>query len=997
MQEFLEGFRNPPNECRPMPFWFWNSRLDTEEIVSQIRLFKRMGLGGFFIHARFGLETPYLSDEWLGAVEVAVREAEKLSLDVWLYDENLFPSGIGNMAVSRQPEFRPRFIEYDVFAPLRDAEGDFVPMDALPGGCEPFSVQAVSDEAQRVLPFRTAQGKVRFDAGGARAVALFWINTIQDPDGMVFGVDYLNPDTLRAFIESTHEAYRKRLGGWFGTVIKGFFTDEPTLIPWHHDISWYKSRGNGRCVPFTGRLLEEMERDGARGIDMGRLAGALFFDCGDPESAGGLRKAYWKTVSRLYEENFFKAYAAWCERNSLMLTGHALLEEGLYFNHIFQAGPLAGLAHMHMPGVDQLGAGAESASMSYMVEDLPHIPRVRTNVTGPKLVSSAAHAAGRRKVVSESFGVGGWGLQYRHMKAILDWLYALGVNRLCPHAFFYGIEGFRKNDAPPCHFHNPLAAEYRLFADYAARLSWAMSQGAPVVDTAVLYPQSAFRARWAAGRQRARDRLVSDAYDLACVGLLGVHRNYEIITEGRLALAELENGELVLPGPGKADSAIPGVACGTDGLRFSTVVVPSPEGMEPGTEAVLRRFAASGGRLVVFNDTGGSAFTSCGESVLAVPPVPDMARPEMQRILSDFFRGERSGGMKLSGRGRDRVYALCRRIGHDDVWLFVNTDAERPFHGRVSFGGRGIALLDPETGAVSEDPANEAEMQLAPAGSALLLVSGPAGVRAGGNRNRAMEYADEFEIDLDGWGFRTESLNALPVSRWDLTMERDGMTAKYIYRAAVHSDIAVGGDIFAVLDDVDFRSAVMGRNELSVFLNGRACVPAGWHIDRGFRKFRAEGLRPGKNLLEIAIRAAAWSGEPHTLTSNAVLLGRFGLEKRGAGWKIVSEPGAVRLAPWDGQGYPFYSGRASYIKRVKLPARDGLALELDGVEGCARLSADGADLGARLWPPWRWELPAGIAGKEIELRLDITNTLANYLGEKCRSGPCGAMRLKRRI
>lgn len=993
MKGFLEGFREPPNECRAMPFWFWNSKMGKEEIVSQIHAFQRMGLGGFFIHARFGLETTYLSGDWFDAVEAAVLEAESLGLDVWLYDENLFPSGIGDTAVSRQERYRPKFIEYGIFELARDGEGWYVPLEALPGGCEPFSAQAVSDAEQRILAFHVAQGKIRLSDEDMNFAVLFWINTIQSPDGRVFGVDYLNPDTLCAFIESTHEAYRKRLGNWFGTVIKGFFTDEPALLPWHHDMNWYKGRGNGRCVPYTPRLLEEMERDGVSGMDLGRLAGALFFDCGNPESTGQLRKAYWKAVSRLYEENFFKAYAAWCEKNSLMLTGHVLLEEGLYFNHIFQAGPLSGLAHMHMPGVDQLGAGAESASMSYMVEDLPHIPRVKTNVTGPKLVSSIAHTAGRRRVISESFGVGGWGLQFRRMKAILDWLYVLGVNRLCPHAFFYSIEGFRKSDAPPCHFHNADAAMYTQFADYAARLSWALSQGEPEADTAVLYPESAFRLCYAVGRQRERDRLVSDTYDLVCAGLLNVHRSYEIITESRLAAAELAEGKLVLPENPESGS-ISGVACGMGGLRFSTVVVPSLAGMETEAAKLLERFAASGGRLLAFNEHGESALSTGGKAVMGVPPAPRMTRLGMRRILSGFFRGECSGGMRLSGEGNERVYALCRNIEGNRLWLLVNTDAERSFQGRISFGGCGISFLDAETGSLSGNTGSEAELSLAPAGSALLLVSGEAGIGANGYGNRAKKYADEMEIDPRAWAFQTNGLNALPVNRWNLTMARRGMNIEYTYRAAVYSEVAVGGDLFIVLDDIAFRSSVMGRNDVAVAFNGHHCEPAGWHADPGFKKFRAVDLRVGKSLLEITIRAAAWSGKPHTLTSNAVLLGRFGLEKRRGGFRIVSEPVKMNLGPWDGQGYPFYSGQASYTKKIALPADNSWVLELDGAEGCVQLSVDGDDLGTRLWPPWRWELPDGKAGKEAELRLSVTNTLANYLGERCPSGPRGPMRLR---
>ena len=47
------------------PFWFWNDRLEPDEIRWQIREMARQGVRGFFIHPRQGLEQPYLSERFL--------------------------------------------------------------------------------------------------------------------------------------------------------------------------------------------------------------------------------------------------------------------------------------------------------------------------------------------------------------------------------------------------------------------------------------------------------------------------------------------------------------------------------------------------------------------------------------------------------------------------------------------------------------------------------------------------------------------------------------------------------------------------------------------------------------------------------------------------------------------------------------------------------------------------------------------------------------------
>ena len=87
------------NEYRPIPFWSWNDKLDPDELVRQIHELNHAGIGGFFMHARGGLKTPYLSKEYLDCVTVSVREAVKLGMYAYLYDENGWPSGFGDGTV----------------------------------------------------------------------------------------------------------------------------------------------------------------------------------------------------------------------------------------------------------------------------------------------------------------------------------------------------------------------------------------------------------------------------------------------------------------------------------------------------------------------------------------------------------------------------------------------------------------------------------------------------------------------------------------------------------------------------------------------------------------------------------------------------------------------------------------------------------------------------------------------------------------------------------
>ena len=65
-------FKNPTSEYRGTPFWAWNGKLDDEELKRQISVFQKMGLGGFHMHVRTGLDSPYLSDDFMEHINCCI-------------------------------------------------------------------------------------------------------------------------------------------------------------------------------------------------------------------------------------------------------------------------------------------------------------------------------------------------------------------------------------------------------------------------------------------------------------------------------------------------------------------------------------------------------------------------------------------------------------------------------------------------------------------------------------------------------------------------------------------------------------------------------------------------------------------------------------------------------------------------------------------------------------------------------------------------------------
>jgi len=60
--QLYSEFLNPPKDYSLMPFWFWNGKMEGTKVQEEVRCMVDQHVYGAFLHARDGLETPYLSE-----------------------------------------------------------------------------------------------------------------------------------------------------------------------------------------------------------------------------------------------------------------------------------------------------------------------------------------------------------------------------------------------------------------------------------------------------------------------------------------------------------------------------------------------------------------------------------------------------------------------------------------------------------------------------------------------------------------------------------------------------------------------------------------------------------------------------------------------------------------------------------------------------------------------------------------------------------------------
>lgn len=900
-------FANPPSCYRPIPFWFWNSRLRPEELERQINDFHDKGIGGFFIHGRFGLETEYLSREWLDLVEHAVKVAGKLGMEVWLYDENGFPSGIGDLKVSRVWQFRPKFVEFD-------ESGDYA------------------------------------------------IRTLEDPEDVVFGIDYLNPDAVQAFFDLTLRTYEEALGEHFGKTIKGIFTDEPTLLPWHHEINWYGQLKHTRVVVWNERIEAAMIR--RLGMRAEEFLPHLFADV--DEKSPVVRDNFWEVVAELYINAFFRPYSEWCEKRGLKLTGHVLFEEGLYLNTLFQADLPRVISHLHIPGTDHLGDVTEVAYGGF-----ENTPRHLTNVQGQKLVSSVAHLTNKETVISETYGCAGWGLSPARMKCIVDWQYSLGINMLCPHAMFYSIEGFRKWDAPPSHNHMTGWKFYRRFADYVARLSYLLRQGQHVSKIAVYYPLREFRKCYTVGSEREIDRRISDTFDLCTSVLLQLHYDYDIVPESFLAQARVENGQLLI-----ANEA------------YSVLIAPESI-LTTDADSVVRDFEQAGGTWIkppaVTGDSERRIIAEYLESALKSSVTPDVSITSSQ------------------GQHLENIRYVHRKLNETHVFFFANT-GDSPADARICLEVTGeVEKWDAEMGVISkcqnvtcENGGTVLYHQFPPYGSVCYVVN-TANHSAISNDTRRGTSRREIAVLPDEWQFEIEGLNAIHLQTMDLEMRPTGGGMLYSYSAAFHC-AHIPDRLLLMLDDIEYRSSLMGGMDITVRVNETHWhnPETSWYLDKAFKTLDIrDAVCTGKNTITIRITHSAWSGQPHLLTAPPILLGNFACDPDTP--TLLAPVQNARAGSWTDFGYPFYSGTASYSQSFnihELRKNERVIVSVEDVRDFVEIVVNGKTADVRLWQPWEADITGLVRAGVNHLTLKVTNSMANFFEASPRpSGLMGRVKL----
>ena len=961
----LELFKNPTSEYRGAPFWAWNCKLEKDELLRQIDVFKKMGFGGFHMHVRTGLETEYLSDEFMDYIKACVKKAKDNNMLSYLYDEDRWPSGAaGGIVTKENDEYRQRMLRITTVPYTSKKLGVVAGHEGSNARTEDGELITCFDIVLDQDGYLKSYNQIGFDdiSDGTK----WYVYLDKSPKTTWFNnqsyIDTLNKDAMDRFIEITYETYLKNCGKDFGKTIPSIFTDEPQFS--HKRRIDYPTDKEDITLPWTPDLAKTFKE--TYGEDLIAGIPELFWNLPDGK-VSTIRYHYHDHVAERFAIAFADNCGKWCREHGLMLTGHMMMEEDLHWQTTGVGETMRHYRGFDMPGIDMLCGAREFITA--------------------KQAQSAVHQFGREAMVSELYGVTGWDFDFRGHKVHGDWQAALGVTVRVPHLSWVSMKGEAKRDYPASiSYQSSWYKEYSRVEDHFARVNTALTRGKPVAKVGVIHPVESY---WLHFGVKSQTSAVLDEKNKNFLDLTDwlVKRtiDFDFISESLLPnLCEKGSAPLNV---GK--------------MEYDTIIVPNCETLRATTLTRLEGFLKDGGKLIFM-----------GSAPTLIDAIPSKKGQKLYdksikvsytcEALMGALEEERQVDIRFADGSIANRYCHQLRKDNDCLWLFVSqaiepTKKDICYFDIVNIGIKGEyvpTLYDTNTGETKSIPCRYENgytvitRDMYEYDSLLIKYEeGKADIKEVEKIDYNKElistpYEVEFslsepnvclldlaEYSLDGEELRPEEeiLKLDDILRGELGLNKrsdpvvqpwvlpKGKAKNSLYlRFTVLSEVAVSNVMLALEEP---QNAVIKFNGKKV--NNTS---VGYYVDKDIVTVKLGKLKKGKNIIELTIPFGV-----NTNTEWCYLLGNFGVRVNGRKKVITKMPKTLCFGDVTSQGLAFYGGDIIYHLPVEF---DGGRVEISTLHykgGLVTVGTDNQKEGI-IYPPYKAELTLP-SGKSV---IDVT-------------------------
>jgi hypothetical protein len=700
VDELRKTFAAPPNDARPMVRWWWFGPAVTKaELARELDQMHAAGIGGVELAAEYplALDDPpkgivnlrYGSPQYIDMVRFASQHASALGMRVSLTLGSGWPYGGPNIPIELAAG---RLKVVAVPLPSSDAalpklvEGDrFIAAFVADGTPEHYDAVGA-----RRLPGAELPHALASPTRGGRQVELFFISshTRQQVKRAAYGGEGFVLDHMA---KAAVEHYLQTRGD---SLLSAFDTKPPYSI-FSDSLEVYES-------DWTVDLPAEFER--RRGYDLISHLPELA-EGGTPE-AESVRRDWGATLSDLMRDNYLRTMAEYARAHGTLFRSQTYGE------------PAVTLADEHVPQLPE-GEGPQWNRFAFT-----------------RWASSANHVYGNRITSAETWT---WlhSPAFRatplDMKAEADRMFLEGVNQIVGHGFPYSAPGVAEPGwslyaAAALNAHNPWWPVMPYVMKYLQRVSWALRQGEPANDVALLLPEADAQAAFTPGHVSVTAEMQKRITPQLMGAILDKGYNVDYID----------------------CDAILG-----RGLHYPVVVVPPTQRMSLAAVKALETYVSGGGKLIFLGETptraAGFADRANSQNVKAevaklvresvhVETTDELATALPRIVAPDVVLGDAGG----------KVGFLHRRLHDADIYFFANTsNAAVSLSVRVHAQRKSAEWWDPKSGNVTAAQLGES-VTLPPYGSRLLVLY-DSGKGLGVQRAPSLVPASRPAIILSDW------------------------------------------------------------------------------------------------------------------------------------------------------------------------------------------------------------------------------------------------------
>jgi len=722
LADLHERFANPPDSSRILMRWWWfGPAAQKPEIARELEQMKAGGIGGVEIASLYPLalddpatgfhNTPFLSSEHLNALRFAADEGRRLGLRVDITLTSGWPFGGPEIPVTQAAgKLRVESIPVasgatSVQVPYIDTGEALINAFLLP---DPPTSNAAAQAAPIASP---VDGRFNFPASSQPRRLLCFISSrtgmmVKRPSVGAEGFVLDHYD--RAAIENHLNAVGDRLLSAFG--------DHPPYAVFSDSLEDYAS-------DWSPALLSEFQR--RRGYDLRPHLLALIMDAG-PDTAA-IRHDWGQTLTELADDNYLKPIHAWAAEH------HTLFRSQTY------GYPPVTLSSNRFEDLPE-GEGKATFMMWREFSDT-------------RWAASAGHLFHHPVISSETWT---WlhSPAFRatplDMKAEADLHFLQGINQLVGHGWPYSPPsvsepGWRMYAAASFDAHNPWFFAMPDLTRYLQRVSFALRQGEPANDVALLLPNDDVWASFKARMQRRSSPTNAGGFDESGSNV-SVDESMGTFL-GKQVIAQILDAGFNL-------DFIDADAIDSVGIPYKVLVLPNVDRLPVDTYRKILAFAQAGGIVIATR-----RLPSTAPGFLHAKEEAEQIAALSQQLFhgsistAHFVEDEsRLGANLASYTAPDMVLTapapqvgfIHRKLADGDLYFVANT-SNAPVHTAAQFRAAEAhaETWDAFSGSVSglPDP-RKIDLDLAPYESRLIFFSDSAQPAAPAPRMRDSVVAD---------------------------------------------------------------------------------------------------------------------------------------------------------------------------------------------------------------------------------------------------------------